>query len=101
MARYLLTPDAVGDLEEIWWFIAKDNPEAADRVEREILATCELLVERPLLGRARTDLTNRPVRFWTVPRFPSYMIVYRPDLKPLRVIRVLHGMRDLRRVLEP
>ena len=37
-----------------------------------------------------------PVRFWSV---YSYLIVYKPDSKPLKVIRVLHGARDVGAVL--
>ena len=50
-------------------------------------------------GQVRKELTSRPVRFWTVQRFPNYLIVYRPDARPLQIIRILHGMRDLNRLL--
>jgi hypothetical protein len=40
------------------------------------------------------------VRFWTVTKFPNYVIVYRPDTVPLQVVAVLHGKRDLKEVLE-
>lgn len=47
----------------------------------------------------RTDLTHRPVRFWAVPRYPNYLIVYDPDSNPLTVIRILHAARDAARHL--
>jgi plasmid stabilization system protein ParE len=37
-ARFQLTSQATEDLDAIWWFIAKDNRDAADRVELEIVA---------------------------------------------------------------
>ena len=37
-SRYVLHPEAVRDLEEIWEYIAQDNPDAADRVIDEIFA---------------------------------------------------------------
>ncbi len=40
MERYELTPEAVSDLFEIWNFINRDNPEAADRVEAAVLRAC-------------------------------------------------------------
>ncbi len=40
-----------------------------------------------------------PVRFWTIMKFPNYVIVYRPETTPLQVVAVLHGKRDLREVL--
>ena len=45
-----LTPLAVEDLDEIWWFIATDSVPAADRVEAEIVAACRRLAKRPLMG---------------------------------------------------
>jgi len=94
------TPQAVDDLDDIWWFIAKDSREAADRVEAEIVASCRRLAKHPLMGVKRQDITRLRARFWTVTRFPNYVIVYRPEMIPLQVIAVLHGKRDLKRVLE-
>jgi len=36
MSGFVLHPDAFADLDEIWEFIAADNPAAADRVLAEI-----------------------------------------------------------------
>jgi plasmid stabilization system protein ParE len=93
------TPQATEDLDAIWWFIAEDNREAADRVEMEILATCRQLAKHPLMGTKRQDITLLPVRFWTVTKFPNYLIVYRPEAVPLQVVAVLHGKRNLKEVL--
>jgi len=51
-------------------------------------------------GAKRRDITPLPVRFWTVPKYPNYVIVYRPDTIPLQVVAVLHGKRDLKETLE-
>jgi len=99
-ATFQLTPQAAEDLDAIWWFIAEDNRDAADRVETEIVATCCRLAQRPLMGTRRQDITPLPVRFWTVARFPNYVIVYRPETAPLQVVAVLHGKRNLKQVLE-
>ncbi len=100
MTAFRLTPDALADLDDIWVFIAKDKQKSAEKVEREILEACSKLARFPLQGGIRTDITNLPVRFWTVPRYPNYVIVYRPETQPLETVRVLHGKRDLKRVLE-
>jgi plasmid stabilization system protein ParE len=52
-----------------------------------------------LYGHARKDLTDRTLRFWTLVRYPNYTVVYRPEKKPLQVVAVLHGKRNIRRVL--
>ena len=36
MRGFALHPDAYRDLEEIWGYIAADNPDAADRILEEI-----------------------------------------------------------------
>ena len=99
-AAFQFTPQATEDLDAIWNFIADNNRSAADRVEMEIVATCRRLAKHPLMGTKRQDITPLPVRFWSVTKFPNYVIVYRPETAPLQVIAVLHGKRDLKQVLE-
>jgi antitoxin ParD1/3/4 len=96
---FQFTPQATEDLDSIWWFIAEDSRDAADRVEMEIVATCRRLAKHPLMGMKRLNITALPVRFWAVTRFPNYVIVYRPGTVPLQVIAVLHGKRDLKTVV--
>lgn len=99
MTRYLFTPQALDDLFDIWTYIAQDNLDAANRVEEEIYNSCELLANSPLAGTVRKDLTSLPVRFWLVPSFPNYFIVYDPETKPLQIIRILHRARNIRSVI--
>jgi plasmid stabilization system protein ParE len=68
---FQFTPQATEDLDGIWWFIAEASAESADRVEKEILATCRRLEKHPLIGAKRQDITTLSVRFWTVTRFPN------------------------------
>jgi plasmid stabilization system protein ParE len=74
MAAYVLSPDALEDLQAIWDYIAMDNITAADKLEDEFFAAFERLARRPRMGHTRSDLTQRDVRFWPV---GSYLIVYR------------------------
>ncbi len=99
MSRYLFTPQATRDLFDIWNFIARDNREAADRVEAAMFRACDLLVDSPLAGRMRNDLTQLPVRFWVLHPYSNYFVVYDPEKKPLQIIRIIHGARDLSSVL--
>ena len=69
-APFRITPQAIEDLDAIWRFIAEDQPDAADRVEMEIIATCRRLAKHPRMGTMRQDITPLPVRFWTVTKFP-------------------------------
>lgn len=50
----------------------------------------------PGQGHTRKDLTKRAVLF-----FPlySFLIVYQPDVRPIRIMAVLRGKRDVKRIL--
>jgi plasmid stabilization system protein ParE len=61
MSGFVLHPEALRDLNEIWEFIAADNPGAADRVLGEI--AIRALVPFPQVGHSRSYLTSRPLRF--------------------------------------
>lgn len=99
MSGYAFTPLAKADIFDIWSYIAEDSEEAADRVERAIYDACAFIAETPMGGHSRPDLTTRPLRFWTLSRYPNYAIVYRPETIPVQVVAVLHGKRNIRRVL--
>ena len=99
MSRYQFTPQAVDDPLEIWTYIARDSFEAANRVEDAVYQACAFLADGPPRGKTREDLTNLLLRFWTVQDFPNYIIVYDPDTRPLRIVRILHGSRDIAAIL--
>ncbi len=94
MSGYALTPLAKADVFEIWRYIAEDSG-----VEQAIYEACAFAAEAPLRGHYRQDLTSRPLRFWTVTRYPNYTVVYRPETPVVYVVAVLHGKRNTRRIL--
>jgi len=100
MIAYALTPLAKADIFDIWAYIAEDSEDAANRVEQAIYDACSFVAEAPLRGHSRPDLTSRPLRFWTLTRYPNYTVVYRPGAVPLQVVAVLHGKRHIRRILK-
>jgi plasmid stabilization system protein ParE len=65
-----------------------------------IYDACSFVAEAPARGHSRRDLTSRQLRFWTLTRYPNYIVVYRPATKPVQVVAVLHGKRNLGRVLK-
>jgi antitoxin ParD1/3/4/toxin ParE1/3/4 len=95
--RYTLAPEAARDLVEIWRYVKKESgQETADRVESVIRGKFAYLAEFPGAGHWRRDLTSAEVRFFSV---YSYLIVYRPESKPLEIVSILHGSRDVARIL--
>ena len=100
MSAYVLTPIAKADIFDIWAYIAEDNEKAADREERAIFDACALAAEAPLRGHSRPTLTTRSLRFWTLSRYPNYSVIYRPETAPIQIVAVMHGKRNIRRVLK-
>lgn len=79
------------DLLEIWSYIAKDNPSAADRFLDLIGEKCALLAVSPEMGRRREELAPS-LRSFPVGR---YIIFYRPGERGIQVVRVLSADRDI------
>jgi plasmid stabilization system protein ParE len=96
MPEYVLSPEALQDLQDIWDFIAFDNANAADQLENDFFSTFEKLSRQPGMGHIRSDVNTHDVRFWPI---SSYLIVYRERLEVLQVVAILHGARDVPEVL--
>ena len=96
--RYVLAPEAALDLVMIWRYITKNaSVEMADRVEADIREKFVFLATHPGAGHRREDFTDEPVRIFPI---YSYLIVYRPETKPLHVIAIVHGRRDVEEILK-
>lgn len=54
--KLVFTPAARADLEEIFWFIAADNPRRARSYIAEIEKACCNLCDTPEMGVKRSDL---------------------------------------------
>jgi antitoxin ParD1/3/4/toxin ParE1/3/4 len=97
-ARYVLAPEAALDIVQIWRYIqSQSSAELADRVESVIREKIAFLAANPAAGHFRRNLTDQNVKFFPV---YSYLIVYRPESTPLQVVSILHGRRDLERLLK-
>ena len=93
-----ITPSARRDIKSIWRYIAQDSVHYADLVADAILATCYATAELPEIGHARPDLTQRNILFVPVRNYERYVIAYAAESEPLRILRVLHGARDVPRL---
>lgn len=98
MIGFLIAPAALRDLGEIWDYYADQiqNPEAADLVRDQIFEAFRKLAKTPGLGHFRSDLAKEPLRFWPV---RSYLIIYRSEKRPIEIVRVFHGARDVQAIL--
>jgi toxin ParE1/3/4 len=96
MNPYLLAPAAQRDLRTLQAYMAQEHIQVARRVLAEIRAACARLADHPHLGHPREDLTDQPVCFWLV---RTYDIIYRPETRPLEIVRIVHSARDLPHLL--
>lgn len=97
MTRELLfTPEALADLEEIFWYIAADSPVRARRYVEEIRQSCQKLAATPFIGVERSGL-RAGLRI--LPLWRRVIIAY--ELPPGRVdiLRVFSGRRDYEALL--
>src|SRR6266853_4100612 len=96
--RFVLAPEAALDLVQIWRYIKKQSSvEMADHVESVIRERLVFLAANPGAGHWNKNLTDEAVKFFPV---YSYLIVYRPETKPLQVVSILHGHRNVERILK-
>jgi plasmid stabilization system protein ParE len=81
------------DLERIVRFIARDDPEAAERFGLTLINKAESLGDAPELG---VVMAQRPgTRFFPV---GVYLVIYRldPSAATIRILRFWHGARGKR-----
>jgi plasmid stabilization system protein ParE len=95
VTRPLISPTALRDIDSIWQYIARDSEHYADRVQEAIFKAIATAARTPALGHRRPELSERPIRFLAVKRYETYSIAYAEDSDPLRILRVLHGARDV------
>jgi toxin ParE1/3/4 len=89
--RLLRTAQAEQDLIDIWAYIARDNPAAADRLLDRLDEKSQALARNPRIGMAREDVAAG-VRHFPVGK---YLILYRDLGDGVEVVRYVHGMRRL------
>ncbi|MGA2186491.1 MAG: type II toxin-antitoxin system RelE/ParE family toxin [Bryobacteraceae bacterium] len=96
MDSYQVSAEAQNDLFEIWRRIAEDSIELADRIEGEFHELFSSIGRMPGHGHRRKDLTARSVLFF--PMY-SFLVVYQPDARPVRIMAILRGRRNVKRIL--
>ncbi len=91
MPKVVLRPLAEADLDDIWWYIAQDNPDAADSFLDRIEERLHALAQFPEMGITRDELMPS---LRSLP-IGNYLIFYQPLNDGIEVVRVLPGMREL------
>ncbi len=80
-------------LQEIRAYVAKDKPDAAERLATRIVAVVEALRNHPHLGRAGADPGIRELVIGGAP----YIVLYRVQGKRVTISTVWHGSQQKER----
>jgi toxin ParE1/3/4 len=100
--RYHVSPAAETDVDEQAAYLAQEaSLETALRFYDAASATFEKVARMPGIGEQRESAHPRlaGVRVWRVEGFKKHLIFYRPTGEGIEIIRVLHGARDIDRIL--
>lgn len=91
MSRLLIRPEAKIDLDDIWFYIAQDSPNNADRFLNQIQETSLSLANFPHMGTIRNELKanlrSHPIG--------NYLIFYFPLENGIDIVRVIHQSRNI------
>ena len=90
------------DLIAIYAYVYKRSPRAAERVFDAIEASIRALLETPEIGRRweSRDPRLEGMRVVVVTRYPNYLVFFRPVDRDVEIFRVVHGARELERIIE-
>ncbi len=83
-------PRARDDFDEIISYIAKENPQGAQRVQAAILATIKLVAARPYIGIKNARATE--LRSRLVSRYP-YRVHYLLRGQEILILHIRHAAR--------
>ncbi len=102
--KSVIRPAARRDILNQFLYLIKENvPHVAERFIDAVDATIAKLAKRPRIGAPKhlKDPRLHGLRSWPVSGFEAVRIYYLASEDVLRVVRVLHGKRDIDRLLRP
>jgi addiction module RelE/StbE family toxin len=94
--KIIWSPEAVDDLEAISEYISRDSQTIAARVIERLLDAVDRLADFPRLGPRIREWKRSPYRHVVV---PPYRVIYRIETEAVFVIAVVHGARDLKKLM--
>jgi len=96
MKRLVFAPAARDDLLTIGLYIAEDNPERADSFVAELEATARQIVEWPGSFPSRNDISPG----LRAAIHGRYLLLFRDLGDEVRIVRILHGARNLQKIFD-
>jgi toxin ParE1/3/4 len=100
MNRYIISDEAMQDLQDISDYFLRTNLEAGEQFIQAFNARCRQLVRFPNLGRSyaelRPDLLGLSLRGFII----LYTVSTRDDTVGIEILRVVNGRRDLENIFD-
>jgi toxin ParE1/3/4 len=96
MSPVTRTERAASDLADILEYLDQHSPPAAERFAAAVDQRCAQLGRLPDIGRLREELAPG-LRSIVIDR---YVLFYRVTPNAVEVLRILHGARDLERIMK-
>jgi toxin ParE1/3/4 len=94
--RIDLSRAALADFDDIYDYIARDNPRAAAKILRSLDESIQLLADQPKLGKV---FRHRGLRLRLLTH-GDYLVFYRERPGVVEVVRVIHGRRNIPDILD-
>ena len=91
MNPYIISTEAIQDMEQILDYLAKNNLKTGEKFLEEFSKKCRYLTQFPLMGRSYREI--RPYLRGLLMK--NYIIFYRLTEQGLEIMRVVKGDRDL------
>lgn len=91
MSKFVLSPLAELDLEDVWNYISEFDENAANKFIHDIARAFELLADNRGMGK---KLDEYIIELRMFP-FKKYQIFYFPNESGVEIYRVLHSARDV------
>ena len=92
MRPYRLVTPAYRNLRDILDYLNSNSSSAAERFLTTLDYRLRLLARYPESGMRRSEFGHPDLRYLSV---DSYVIAYYPDTKPLTIVAIIHGSRDI------
>ena len=95
MSEFRLSPEAEGELDDIWFHIARESgsTDIATRVVERITECFWLLARHPHLGRSRDEDLRPGLRSFAA---EDYVIIHCLEADGVvLILHVVHGSRDI------
>jgi toxin ParE1/3/4 len=83
-------PQAIRDVDDIWLYIARHDPDAATRLVERIVSSVARLADYPESGPSRPEI-GAGARSVTV---GNYLVLYRVERNSVDIVRVVHAAQD-------